>query len=130
MKYIEALLMNLRLEFAVLFIVLGIAYGTEIFLIRHKTRGMDAVGFVGDLVIYPRTSNKVATAGDFVLDFVLIWLLAELWVENPETSMLMPALYSAALIAAGEWFYHIYLKKRLWEHKETSHTLKREPNRK
>lgn len=130
MKYIEALLMKFAMVFAVLFIILGIAYGTEVFDIFLISLVVTAVGFIGDLIIYPRTSNKVATGGDFILDFILIWLLAELWIENPEQSMLMPALFSAALLAAGEWFYHIYLKKRLWEHKETSHTLDQEPNRK
>lgn len=129
MKYIEALLMKFAMVFAVLFIVLGLAYGTEVFDIFLISLVVTAVGFIGDLIIYPRTSNKVATGGDFILDFILIWLLAELWIENPESSMLLPALYSAALIAAGEWFYHIYLTKRLWGHKETSHTLDHEPRR-
>jgi len=43
---------------------------------------------------------------------------------------LSPPVISALLMAAGEWFFHLYMKKRVWEQKETSHTLKQEPNRK
>ncbi|MGK7376729.1 DUF2512 family protein [Planococcus sp. 1R117A] len=130
MKFIEVLLMKFAMVFAVLFMIFGLTYGTGVFDIFLISLVITAVGFIGDLIVYPRTSNKVATAGDLVLDFILIWLLAALWIENPDFSIVMASIYSAVLLAAGEWFYHIYLSKRLWEHKETSHTLKQEPNRK
>ncbi|TWT06721.1 DUF2512 family protein [Planococcus sp. CPCC 101016] len=130
MKYIEAILIKFGMVFSVLFVVLGIAYGVRIFEIFILSLLITAIGFIGDLIIYPKTSNKVATGGDFILVFLIIWL-GGLWlVENPDFSLVMPALYTAVLVAAGEWFFHIYLTKRVWGHKETSHTLKQEPNRK
>lgn len=122
MKYIEAILMKFVMVFAVLFVILGIAYGIELIDIFLISLAITVIGFIGDLLIYPRTSNKIATSGDLVLVFLLVWLLGMAWVENPESSLVMPAIYSAIVIALGEWFFHIYLSKRLWAHKETSHT--------
>lgn len=122
MKYIEAFLIKFAMIFAVLFIVLGLAYGVEVFEIFVISIIFTVIGFAGDLIIYPRTSNKIATGGDFVMAFVFVWLLGMWLIENPDFSIVMAAIYSAVLIAAGEWFFHIYLTKRLWEKKETSHT--------
>lgn len=130
MKYLEAILIKFVMAFSVLFVVLGIAYGVEVFEISILSLIITAVGFIGDLMIYPKTSNKVATGGDFVLVFLIVWL-GGLWlINNPDFSLVMTAIYCALLIAVGEWFFHIYLTKRVWEQKETSHTLKQEPNRK
>ena len=130
MKYLEAILIKFAMVFSVLFVILGIAYGVEVFEIFILSLIITAVGFIGDLMIYPKTSNKVATGGDFVLVFLIVWL-GGLWlINNPDFSLVMPAIFSALLIAVGEWFFHIYLTKRIWEQKETSHTLKQEPNRK
>ena len=130
MKYLEAILIKFAMVFSVLFVILGIAYEVEVFEIFILSLIITAVGFIGDLTIYPKTSNKVATGGDFVLVFLIVWL-GGLWlINNPDFSLVMPAIYSALLIAVGEWFFHIYLTKRIWEQKETSHTLKQEPNRK
>lgn len=122
MKYIEAFIIKFAMIFAVLFIVLGLAYGVEVFDIFLISIILTVVGFIGDLTIYPSTSNKVATGGDLVLSFAAVWLLGLWLIDNPDFSLVMAAIYSAVLIAIGEWFFHIYLTKRVWEHKETSHT--------
>ncbi|MGI2327956.1 YndM family protein [Planococcus sp. YIM B11945] len=129
MKHVEAFIMKYAMTFVVLFLVLGIAFGVEIADIALIALAVSVIGFIGDLVIYPRTSNKIAVGGDFVLSFVVIWLLGMALIENPDFSILMAAIYSAVLIAVGEWFFHIYLSKRVFGKKETSHTLKHEPKR-
>ncbi len=130
MKHIEAILMKFAMSFAVVFLILGLIYGVSVFTIFLISLAITAIGYAGDMVIYPLTSNMMATGGDLVLAFLLVWLLGEFLIENPDFSILAASIYTAILIASGEWFYHIYLKKRLWDQKETSHTLKQEPNRK
>ncbi|MFC3212028.1 DUF2512 family protein [Planomicrobium okeanokoites] len=129
MKYIEALLIKFAMIFSVLFVILGLAFGVELYEIFIISLIITAVGFVGDLIIYPKTSNKIATAGDFVLVFLAVWLLGLWLIANPDFSLIMAALFSALLIAAGEWFFHIYLTKRVWEQKETSHTTEHDEPR-
>lgn len=115
--------------FAVLFVILGLTYGVEVFDIFLLSLVIALVGFIGDLVLYPRTSNKVATGGDLVLSFLIVWLLGMALIENPDFSLVTAAIFSAIVLAAGEWFFHIYLTKRLWEQKETSKTIKRDAPR-
>lgn len=129
MKYLEAILVKFAMVFSVLFVILG-AYGVGAFQISILSLIITAVVFIGDLIIYPKTSNKVATREYFVLVFLIVWL-GGLWlIDNPDFPPVMTAIFSGLLIAVGEWFFHIYLTKRVWEQIETSHTLKQEPNRK
>ena len=129
MKYIEALLIKFAMIFSVLFVILGLAFGVELFEIFILSLIITVLGFVGDLIIYPKTSNRVATGGDFVIVFLLVWLLGMWLIENLDFSLLLAAFFSAALVAAGEWFFHIYLTKRVWEQKETSHTTEHDEPR-
>lgn len=129
MKYVEALVIKFAMIFAVLFIILGLVYGVGLFEIFIISLIITAVGFIGDLVIYPKTSNKTATGGDFVIVFLAVWLVGILLIESPDFSLILAAVYSALLVAAGEWFFHIYLTKRVWEQKETSHTIEHDEPR-
>ena len=129
MKYIEALLLKFAMIFSALFIILGLVFGVGIYELFILSLVITVVGFAGDLIIYPKTSNKVATAGDFVAVFLIVWLLGMWLIENPDFSLIMAALISAALIATGEWFFHIYLTKRMWNQKETSHTTEHDEPR-
>lgn len=122
MKYMEAFLIKFAMIFSVIFLILGLVYGVGIFEIFILSIIITVLGFAGDLTIYPKTSNKVATAGDFVAIFLVVWLGGMWLIENPDFSLVTVALITAALAAVGEWFFHIYLTKRVWGHKETSHT--------
>lgn len=122
MKYLEAFLIKFAMIFSVIFLILGLVYGVGVFEIFILSIIITVLGFAGDLTIYPKTSNKIATGGDFVAIFLIVWLGGMWLIENPDFSLLTAALIIAALGAAGEWFFHIYLTKRVWGHKETSHT--------
>ncbi|SDJ89838.1 DUF2512 family protein [Sediminibacillus albus] len=63
---------------------------------------------LGDVMIFPRTSNMIATISDFGLALVVLWIgLAVIGAG----STFLPALVTAIAIAAGEWFYHKWLLK-------------------
>lgn len=122
MKYLEAFLIKFAMIFSVIFLILGLVYGVGVFEIFILSIIITVLGFAGDLTIYPKTSNKIATGGDFVAIFLIVWLGGMWLIENPDFSLVTVALITAALAAVGEWFFHIYLTKRVWGHKETSHT--------
>ncbi|WP_077623190.1 DUF2512 family protein [Sediminibacillus massiliensis] len=63
---------------------------------------------LGDMMIFPKTSNMMATISDFGLSLIVLWIgLAVIGAENT----FLPALITAVVIAAGEWFYHKWLAK-------------------
>lgn len=129
MKYLEAFLIKFAMIFSVIFLILGLVYGVGVFEIFILSIIITVLGFAGDLTIYPKTSNNIATGGDFVAIFLIIWLGGMLLIENPGFSLVTAALFIAAIAAAGEWFFHIYLTKRVWEQKETSHTTEHDEPR-
>src|SRR4051812_44118203 len=75
---------------------------------------------IGDLFIFRKAGNDrerhadhnkrntIATISDAVLAFFVIWLMGkDLFTDDGD--VLMAALLSALIIAAGEWFFHKYL---------------------
>ncbi|WP_434400218.1 YndM family protein [Planococcus sp. 11815] len=88
MKHIEAILMKFAMSFAVVFLILGLIYGVSVFNIFIISLVITAIGYAGDMLIFPRTSNKLATGGDLVLAFVIVWLLGEFLIEKPDSPYL------------------------------------------
>lgn len=129
MRYVEAIIMKFLMVFIALFLVLGLFFGVGLWPIFLVSLAVTVLGFIGDLIVYPRTTNMKASIGDLVLVFVVVWIMLALLIDNPDFSFFWASLFSAILIAVGEWFYHIYLTKRTFGKKTTSHTLEREPRR-
>lgn len=66
---------------------------------------------IGDLLILSRTNNTIATAADFGMAFVIIYLMTDgLTVGgNPFAA----ALVSAVVVAIAEVIFHKYVAKKL-----------------
>jgi cation transport ATPase len=88
---------------------------------------------IGDLFIFRKAGddrdrhadhnkrNTIATISDAVLSFLVIWLMGkELFTDDSD--VLMASLLSAVIIAAGEWFFHKYLDKHVFDEKHPDNT--------
>ena len=49
---------------------------------------------------------------DLVLAFLGIWLLSSLLIPQ-DVPIVAASIISAIVIAVGEWFFHIYMKRRV-----------------
>ncbi|WP_232336827.1 DUF2512 family protein [Planococcus lenghuensis] len=75
---------------------------------------------VGDLMIFGHAGakadhkrrNLIATVSDLLFAFVLIWWLGIVMVE-PEVDLLLAALVASVVLAIGEWFYHMYIDRKV-----------------
>jgi amino acid transporter len=89
--------------------------------------------FLGDLMIFRKAGddhdrnsdhvkrNIIATISDAVLAFVVIWLMGKsLFTDDGD--VVTAALISALIIAAGEWFFHKYLDRHVFDEKHPAHT--------
>lgn len=65
--------------------------------------------FIGDLFILRATNNFFATATDFVLAFIVIWLMGR--AVTYENNLISAALISAAVVAMFEYMFHTFLMK-------------------
>jgi uncharacterized protein YneF (UPF0154 family) len=83
---------------------------------------------IGDLFISRKTGNDherhadhnkrntIATISDAFLAFLVIWLMGKTLFAD-DGDVLIASLLSALIIAAGEWFFHKYLDKDVFEEK-------------
>lgn len=88
---------------------------------------------VGDLLLFRKSGNDmevnsdhskrntIATLADAVLSFLVIWLMGKSLFLN-DGDVLQASLISALLIAAGEWFFHKYLDKHVFDEKHPDDT--------
>lgn len=67
---------------------------------------------LGDVLMLRSMRDITLTLIDVVLAFLGLWLLSSLFLE-PGFPFIAASLISAILIAVGEWFFHIYMKRRV-----------------
>ena len=83
---------------------------------------------LGDLMIFRKAGNDhdrnsdhvkrntIATISDFVLSFLVIWLVGKSLFTD-DSDVLKAAMISALIIAVGEWFFHKYLDRHVFDEK-------------
>lgn len=113
MKYITALLIKFVMITVVLWLILGLLFGVSFANILMTSAIITGVAFViGDLFILRLSDNVWATAADFVLTFVGVWILCSRLFEQL-LSVGAAALISAVGVGIGEFLFHWYLKRRV-----------------
>ena len=114
MKHVYALIIKYIMVTVMLYIVLGLFYrvgfGDILFLSLIVTA---LIYLLGDLLVLPMGGNVMATVADFAIALVAVWLVGGFWLNYGIS--IVPALYAAILIGAGEWFFHKYLVGRIVE---------------
>jgi hypothetical protein len=66
---------------------------------------------IGDLLVLKAFGNVVATVADFVLIFVLIWMLSAVFIGTGGYPVEPLAMMSAVLITCAEPFIHRYIRR-------------------
>ncbi|MFC4076400.1 YndM family protein [Salinithrix halophila] len=114
MRHLLALLIKFAATTVVLFIILSGFYDvsfTDVFLTSVV---LTAIGYLGDLLILPRTGNFIASMGDFGLALIVVWFMGTYRFDE-EVPLFGPAFLSAVVIAFSEWFFHKYMKNAFME---------------
>ena len=98
MKHMKNLAIKFISILAVLFIILGIFYDMSFGNVLWISVVLTLVSYlIGDLLIFRKTNNTMATISDFAIAFLVIWLMGENLTYGD--SLIMPALIAAAGIA-------------------------------
>ena len=80
---------------------------------------------IGDLLIFRKAGddsdhtkrNIIATLSDAVLTFIIVYFMGkDIFVGN-DNDLWKAALLSAIVIAVGEWFFHKYLDRNVFDEK-------------
>ncbi|TWT13224.1 YndM family protein [Planomicrobium sp. CPCC 101079] len=138
MNHVKALIMKFIMIAVVLLIILTGIFDVEFGDTLLISLVLTAVAYVlGDLMIFRKTGdrtantqtaghsntadhkkrNTMATIGDIVTSFLVIWLMGQMLFANTE-DIIAASLISALVIGGGEWFFHKYLDKNVFPEKD------------
>jgi hypothetical protein len=106
---IKPMVVKLILVTGVLSLILGLLYGVSFVGVLLMSAILAVVSYyVGDLIILPLTNNITAVISDFILSFAVIWLVCLFLIRQGAVTM-TGVLIAALAIAAGEYFFHLYM---------------------
>jgi hypothetical protein len=109
MKHVRAFLVKFVASLVLLYIILGLFNGVSFGNVLLITVVLGITSYVlGDMLILPRTNNTIATISDFLLSFMVIWLLSQSLTYGD--TMFAESLLASLGVALFEYFYHKYLK--------------------
>ncbi|OLS38319.1 hypothetical protein BTR22_07490 [Alkalihalophilus pseudofirmus] len=112
MEHVKTLLIKGAATLVLLYLVLGLGLGMAFENVLVITLVLGVVSYVaGDLVILPKTNNKIATASDGVLAFIVIWLMGMAFGFSGG-AMAITALVAAAVMGAFEFYFHAYIANK------------------
>lgn len=88
---------------------------------------------IGDLGIFQNAGdpsehkkrNLIATFSDVILAAIVIYFMGQNVTDNND-NLLTAAIVSAIVIGLGEWFYHKYLDKQVFNREEVYHSAQRD----
>lgn len=117
MKHLIALAVKFVMIAIVLLVILTWAFDVSFTNTLIISLALTALSYAfGDMLIFlnagkpgnQTTRNTIATVSDFVMAIAVIWLIG--WLLTGENAgMVVPALVSALVLSAGEWFFHQYI---------------------
>ncbi|MBT2583955.1 DUF2512 family protein [Planococcus sp. ISL-109] len=117
MKHLIALAIKFVMVTIVLVVILTWAFDVSFTHTLLISLALTALSYAtGDMLIFLNAGkpenqynrNTIATVTDFFMAFAAIWLIG--WLLTGESAaMVVPALISAVVLSAGEWFFHQYV---------------------
>ncbi|MFP3323283.1 DUF2512 family protein [Planococcus sp. SIMBA_160] len=119
MKHLIALAIKFVIITLVLLVILTWAFDVSFMNTLMISLALTALSYaIGDLLVFLNAGkpgnqvsrNTVATFADFIMALAVILLVG--WLLTGEfAAMVTPALVSALVLSAGEWFFHQYVDR-------------------
>lgn len=108
MKTWMSLLLKYAMIFVAGFLTLSLIDGNSVLEVLAIALAVAALSYgVGDLLILPASGNLVAAIGDGLMAAIIAYIIAWLWPAV--TVSFLSIVIFAVLVAAAEYFLHIYL---------------------
>ncbi|SDJ12129.1 YndM family protein [Salimicrobium halophilum] len=92
------------ITFGILLVILGMGFDVSfgnVFLISLVLAG---IGYLGDALLLPSTNNSIATGGDFVLTFAVVYFMSDALTIGD--GVFAASLISALSLTIFEYFFH------------------------
>ncbi|PWU66638.1 MULTISPECIES: YndM family protein [Gracilibacillus] len=119
MEHIKMMAVKFFISLALLYVILGIGYDVSFGNVFLITLVLGVLSYIlGDRIILPRTNNTVATISDFVLSFVVIYLMTDALTVGDD--VLQATLISSIALTIFEYFFHKYVASNLDDQESTT----------
>ncbi|QTD41789.1 DUF2512 family protein [Sporosarcina sp. Te-1] len=113
-SYVKGFFVKWLMTLAVLWIVLTGIYNVPILSTLLISIVVTGIGYVADIFVMPFLGNLLASAGDFVLNAGIIWVMG--FFLFPVTDrLLVISILSSAVLALGELAFHRYMATSVFD---------------
>ncbi|MEL4105273.1 DUF2512 family protein [Oscillospiraceae bacterium WX1] len=120
MKHLVAILFKFVIVLVLLEILLNLMTALTVGQIFMISLAVTVVGYIiVDLLILSHSNNMVATLCNAVLSFLTIYSF-NFWSRYPSFSI-GAAIFSAIILAVGDWFFHRYLVRSIYPNRRKHH---------
>ncbi|MYL70507.1 DUF2512 family protein [Halobacillus litoralis] len=122
MTHVKLLALKFVITLGILFIILGLGFDVSFGNVFLISLVVSALGYLGDVTILKKSSNTMATAGDFVLSFAVIYFMTDALTVGDD--VFEATLISAISLAIFEYFFHQSVARSLDQEKEENHEVR------
>ena len=106
----------------ILFIILGLGFDVSFGNVFLISLVVSALGYLGDVTVLKKSNNTMATAGDFVLSFAVIYFMTDALTVGDD--VFEATLISAVSLAIFEYFFHQSVARSLDQEKKENHEVR------
>ncbi|WP_431801086.1 DUF2512 family protein [Halobacillus andaensis] len=113
MEHVKALAIKGLMTIVGLYLVLGLGFDVSFLTILAITVVLGAFSYVfGDLLLFPKTTNMVATTADVGLAIIIIAIVGSMMGSPDQSSWISAGVLAGIVLGAGEFFFHSYMAKK------------------
>ena len=122
MTHLKLLALKFALTLGILFIILGLGFDVSFGNVFLISLVVSVLGYVGDVTILSKSNNTMATAGDFVLCFAVIYFMTDALTVGDD--VFEATLISAVSLAIFEYFFHQSVARSFDQEKKENHEVR------
>ncbi|REJ11024.1 YndM family protein [Halobacillus trueperi] len=122
MTHVKLLALKFVFTLGILFIILGLGFDVSFGNVFLISLVVSALGYLGDVTILKKSNNTMATAGDFVLSFAVIYFMTDALTVGDD--VFEATLISAVSLAIFEYFFHQSVARSLDQEKKENHGVR------
>ncbi|MBM7554845.1 DUF2512 family protein [Thalassobacillus pellis] len=112
MAHLKALAIKGVMTLVLLWLVLSLGFNFSFLNVLTITIVLGTVAYLsGDLYVYPKKGNMVATTADFGLTFLAVWLIGMAFGITTGTAAIA-GVVAGVVLGMGEYIFHFYIKRK------------------
>lgn len=122
MTHVKLLTLKFVVTLGILFIILGLGFDVSFGNVFLISLVVSALGYLGDVTILKKFNNTMATSGDFVLSFAVIYFMTDALTVGDD--VFVATMIATVSLAIFEYFFHQTVARSLDQKKKENHKVR------